>query len=677
MGSNGNCIKLPTLRSISVNHYALFRDSWTYKVKNGLNIFLGANGFGKTTTVNLIIYGIVGAWKEYAIESDGKERIVDELSEGYFSDREHEGLREQYNNATPTVVVEFDVESTKIKVERSLTPLQIISFYVDGKKVAPDKSFALEETYQNRILALCSLDSINDLSFILRKLIMREEEGNYLLWNRDDQSKIIRLLFNPPGFFKSFYEIQKETTRANSAVNRQTDFKSQFVTRRNLLIDEREKAILRIAGDLDEFQLKKKYDEQKDIESSLHEANDKLLDDISYIKNELRSVEERANALSSDLESIREQIDTLESKYFTAIYYDPRIRLIYNKVEQRRSCIFCNNPIEEKKAQQIAGSVKHNTCPVCNNNIKQHPSIDRTPPADVIRQLQHLREEATIKDSELVNALSAKNKLEPELDQRLVDQRQMQKNILSVKQSLSDLWLALEKSKNDGKPTNPLDIAIQKYDEEIGKYQEAINKARQNFLNNKKKLDEFNAQLNERIEELINGLSEGFNKYAEKFYFKDLNMTTYEGRKRGDSKLKLTAFCPVLEEKKRTSDKSVSKSEGILMEYVFRMSLISHYYALTKIHPFLILESSEGSFDIVRTEQLAEIFTLFGKNDFPFISITNLSKPQFVKIMLKGIKNAKDRIFNFIDVGAHDELLDKQQQLEKTRYATELKKLGL
>jgi predicted nucleic acid-binding Zn-ribbon protein len=676
MRSNGNYIKLPTLRSISVNNYALFRDSWTHKVKNGLNIFLGANGFGKTTTVNLIIYGIVGVWKEYAIESDGKERIVDELSEEYFSDREHEGLRKQYNNATPTVVVEFDVESIKIKVERSLTPLQIISFYVDGKKVAPDKSLALEETYQNRILALCSLGSINDLSFILRKLIMREEEGNYLLWNRDDQSKIIRLLFNPPGFFRSFNEIQKETTKANSAVNRQTDFKSQFVTRRNLLVDEKEKAILRVSGDLDPFQLKKKYDEQKNVESSLQEDNDKLLDDIAYLSNELKAVEEKANGLSSDLESMRERINTLEDKYFTAIYYDPRIRLIYNKVEQRKSCIFCNNPIGDEKAQQIVGAVKHNHCPVCNNAIRQHDDVDATPPKDVLNQLQLLRDEAIEKDVEFTKTLDVRKSIESELTQRWSEQKEIQKNILSVKQELSDMKLALEKSKNDGEP-NPLDIAIQKYSEEIDKYQITIDDAREKFLANKKLLDEFNAQLNSRIEELISGLSEGFSKYAEKFYFKDLNLTTYEGRQKSDSKLKLTSFCPVLEGKERLTDKSVSKSEGILLEYVFRMALIRHYYALTKIHPFLILESSEGSFDIVRTEQLAEIFTLFGKNDFPFISITNLSKPQFVKIMLKGIKNARDRIFNFIDVGAHDELLDKQQKLEKTRYAAELKKLGL
>ena len=186
MGSDGYYIKLPTLRSISVNNYALFKDNWTYRVKNGLNIFLGANGFGKTTTVNLIIYGIVGIWKEYAIESDGKERLADELSEKYFSDREHEGLREKNINTKPTVIVEFDIESTKIKVARSLNPLQIISFYVDGKKIETENLLTLEATYLDRILTLSSMDNINDLSFLLRKLmnfegdIIQPDEQYYL-----------------------------------------------------------------------------------------------------------------------------------------------------------------------------------------------------------------------------------------------------------------------------------------------------------------------------------------------------------------------------------------------------------------------------------------------------------------------------------------------------------------
>jgi|GEM_PF-4095908 len=53
-------VKLPCLKSISVQDYALFTNNWEYKLKPGMNLFLGVNGVGKTTTTNLIIYGLIG-----------------------------------------------------------------------------------------------------------------------------------------------------------------------------------------------------------------------------------------------------------------------------------------------------------------------------------------------------------------------------------------------------------------------------------------------------------------------------------------------------------------------------------------------------------------------------------------------------------------------------------------
>jgi len=89
VSNNDNYIKLPCLKSISVNNYALFKENWTYEVKNGLNLFLGANVLGKTTTSNLVIYGIAGIWEERKVNTMGKEDIVDQLSEDFFSAREH------------------------------------------------------------------------------------------------------------------------------------------------------------------------------------------------------------------------------------------------------------------------------------------------------------------------------------------------------------------------------------------------------------------------------------------------------------------------------------------------------------------------------------------------------------------------------------------------------------
>ena len=162
MSKNGNYIKLPCLRSISVNNYALFSRDWSHKVQNGLNLFLGANGFGKTTAANLIIYGIVGAWEEWVVNTRGNEEKVDYLPEEYFSDREHKEQRDSIGDAKANVTIAFDIGSTKIRVRRSLDPLEILEFYIDDKKANPRQS-SLKDYYKEKIEKLCLLDDINDL----------------------------------------------------------------------------------------------------------------------------------------------------------------------------------------------------------------------------------------------------------------------------------------------------------------------------------------------------------------------------------------------------------------------------------------------------------------------------------------------------------------------------------
>ena len=222
MSKNDNHIKLPCLKSIAVNNYALFKENWTYKVKNGLNLFLGANGLGKTTTANLIIYGIVGAWQD---ENDN-------LHESYFTEREHEALKDHYKNQKPTVTIAFEVAASCFSVERYLSNPQIKQFSIDGELFDEVETQNIHDVYVDKLKGCCLLDNIEDLSFILRKLLIREEEGNYLMWDRVDQSKIIRLLFNPPGFFNDFAELEKKTTNALSMANRLRDFRGQFEKRK-------------------------------------------------------------------------------------------------------------------------------------------------------------------------------------------------------------------------------------------------------------------------------------------------------------------------------------------------------------------------------------------------------------------------------------------------------------
>jgi predicted ATP-dependent endonuclease of OLD family len=47
-------IKLPIIKKVEVKGYKLFKSDWKYEFKKGLNLFLGGNTLGKTTSVYIM-----------------------------------------------------------------------------------------------------------------------------------------------------------------------------------------------------------------------------------------------------------------------------------------------------------------------------------------------------------------------------------------------------------------------------------------------------------------------------------------------------------------------------------------------------------------------------------------------------------------------------------------------
>ena len=164
MSQNGNYIKLPSLLSIEVEGYTLFKTAWSYQVEHGLNLFLGINELGKTTTANMITYGLVGAYKD--------------VNPKYFKSRAHmDGKTE------PTVALSFKVGEDSLYIKRMLFSPAIVLFKVGKHEYTRESTPEIEKIYSNTLLELTGAIKISDLSFLLRYLLSREEEGNFLLWN--------------------------------------------------------------------------------------------------------------------------------------------------------------------------------------------------------------------------------------------------------------------------------------------------------------------------------------------------------------------------------------------------------------------------------------------------------------------------------------------------------------
>ena len=89
---------------------------------------------------------------------------------------------------------------------------------------------------------------------------------------------------------------------------------------------------------------------------------------------------------------------------------------------------------------------------------------------------------------------------------------------------------------------------------------------------------------------------------------------------------------------------------------------------------FLILETSEGAFDISNTKQVANSFAKFSNNKIPFILVSNFSKKDFLGAIAHGLGSGKKkRVLNFIKFGQLTEL----QSDDLPTYGNIMKEIGL
>lgn len=661
MDNNESYIKLPTIRSIEVKNYKLFSKDWSYNVKNGLNLFLGANGIGKTTSAYMVVYGIIGLWED--ITSD------------YFIDREHPLLKNNNNADIPTVKVGFNVGDQSISVERQLNEPVILNFSVGDKQFTNNGNGNIEKLYKKELLKLFSVGSIDDIVFLLTKLLIREEEGNYLLWNKQDQSKIIRLLLNYSNFQQEFKKLEDKVTEFDTGVRGQQDIQHQFRERQRHIIDQKNEVIKQGGGITSKVDLMNLIQSKKESVSTFQNQKERNLDDLSYLKEEIKSFNNKIDTISAEVDISNDEIIALENTFYESVYSNPKVSLSSHKLKNYQICMFCTNKISQHKADEITHSIEDiKQCPVCNSNIGITPKRHKKISKDINERLLGLRKKVDEMNHQLKLYESKKKSVEDSFNELWAKQEKIDNDLNKATLDLYDLKLKLSVVEKGGdEHFTQYDRDINVLQEQIDYYQKIIDKKKDAYKKAMKKLINKNEQLNQKINDFIEKLNESFSRYAATFFRGDCKLVPYEGRRLRDSKVKLTTYCPEYEGKIRPYQNSTSKSEGIFLEYLFRMALLELYFSLTSSAPFLMLETSEGVFDVSGSQQLADALSAFGKNKFPFIAITNLSKPDFIRNMVKEYTAIKRRTLNFLDFG----FLSDEQKKHKEYLNKALKTLSL
>lgn len=294
MAANG-FISFPTIDKIGVHNYPLFEygnsNNWSTMFGNGLNLFLGANSIGKTTTINMVIYGILG---------DFKNAENTEVNANFFQQRL---LPFERNIPNQLIEIEFSVESSVINIQRSLKKDKIEKLLITEN--GQEKKILISE-YNDYLRKISKIDDISDLAFVLSYLIIREEEGNYLLWQKEEQYRVFSILLNQVGFHSELTTLQKRFDQAD--INHKSA-KEKFNSANKMLEYFREKqkdqlTSFNIISDITKFeeQLKNKKEEREKIESTLKEKREKA----SIIQKEVETLNNKYILQYNNLQELQD-----------------------------------------------------------------------------------------------------------------------------------------------------------------------------------------------------------------------------------------------------------------------------------------------------------------------------------------------------------------------------------
>lgn len=655
-------IYLPKLINISISDYSFYEQQPNFKFQftEGISAIIGANGVGKTTFINMIIYCLVGYKKD--LKGKGKTKEIIYPNDNYFRNRlNNEDFKVDFNsNASATL--EFLLNTTSIEITRSLIENRILFLKIDNV-VVDDVSF---DNYENLVCKFSNIPFFKDFELIIRQFLLFDESRRNVSWEEDTQGEILRILLLDNDFYTKYSELKEKITEYDSKGRHESENKRMAETSYKDLIKSKEK-LFNKKEDKESNEDSKEVNKELLIENKFRITNDiselkasisinnKLISELVEKNNYLLATREK---IKIDIEKNDELLEKAESQLYSS-YYDAFPDYYYtieHALSKNGECLICGSKSKVLKDKNNL-RIKENECLICSSPIKAKNSVDK----NLIDTINQLNKEKVLKINKLEN-------LEKEINSKY--------NIIDKYERENGSYLrTLELSKNELIVIEN-EISSKSADEEVDTYTTILNakielisrleSKKQHYYNLRDKAEEeFNLYLNKyksMIENLNNSLSNYFNKYAQTFIGWNCELTV---QKKIIKKIPYYYYLPLVDKSIRESPDAVSESQRFFLDQAFRMAIIN--FMQDNIHnfsTFFITETPEGSLDMVYETQVAEMFLKFAKTNNNIIFTSNLNSSSFLQKLLNkySFDDKNEKILNLLEKSRMSKLQKKNME---------------
>lgn len=630
-------IYLPSLESLNIKNFSLYPNNggldFSYDFKNGLNLFVGGNGTGKTTLTKLIKFALIGHYREItdvSIYKEERKQKRPEYPKNFYRNRMQNTFEQ---NDMAEVTLNFKVNNVLFSVTRNLYDIKLTkasyiesgkSIVIEGEVIAQDKYEKLQPkekqkylqyNYEELVTKASALSSFDGIIFFVNEILYFGEDRQLVLWNWDIQEELSSKYFNDPKLDEERSTLLLEQKYKDTQA-RQTSEEIKAIRDAIDRVEKKDKDII------DPNQ--NPYYRINELRQRLEKEEKKI---ISIQKERVELTERRKQLNSSriknaqKLNEIESEVRIEEGKVHDLIWRNknPKYEIYQKHLKNNHSCPACNQELSQPEFLKVYGT--GDTCFVCHKLVKS--SSKKSP------EVTKLYKDIEGKQIEQQNTEREIVEIEQKLDDLDTTFNKLDLSLFNLKSQIRELDFELNQSQSKTTNSDP-DASNEfkhKLELEIKDLQEKKKKYQEEGKSYSDKIAIISKEMNDKKAQILHELSQIFSKFAGNFLGVPCRLTNEDVVV--DKGKKIRVYLPLVgnEEIPRTDPEEFSESQRFFVDLSFRMSLLSFFY---KQPSFFICETPDSSLDISYERNAAEVFLEYMKQDNALIITSNLNNSDFL-----------------------------------------------
>ena len=631
----------PLIAGVQLLSFDLYKRKPDVSLKINRPVFcvIGANGLGKSTFLNSLLYALTGALpyrarsfsspREYAEEATRLDRRDD-----YYRGRLTEAAAEHaaitvklcWPNRTASVTRQLfgagAVTTLEVKANGGTVP----SRYADA---------AADSAYKDLVVAECRLPDFDQFIFLLHYVCTFDEDRHLLLWDSTALTNALYLAFGSDGAQAAkANDLKRDVERFGSRARN-----SRFAARQSF--DEAHRLRKALQG----------VDDEDGVdETTLHnytQLNVRLDDAVQRVHRkdaELRNAEAMVSDRSAALTELQLEYDeafTARAANSAITRHHPLVRWTL----RNDRCAVC---AATGVASAVQLSIGEDICPLCRSGIATAVDDNET-----LQKLKVLDQRIEDVRAELKKTLDRRGRLKDDYETSLQAEAAARR---TRDEFLADNPNADRDTNAEAEP-DAVTAAIKRQLAEAERFDLQSKKEYSERDRARRALHKIERELQNQFDHYSERFTELFRTYAQEFIglTVDIELEHRKGKNETGFELLLS-----LEDQTRSRPDDVSESQRFFLDIALRMALAEFMSAATAT---LLIDTPEGSLDITYEARAGDMFSNFATGGNAILMTANLRSSALLRRLAERQKRQNMQIERMTDWTELSEVQRKEEGL--------------